>query len=554
MEQLTSVKNTMTLTGGEGIVESLKREGVEKVFTVPGESFLPVLDAIHDAESIELITTRHEGGAAFMAEGYGKASGKPGVVMATRGVGATNLSIGIHTAKQDSTPMIVLLGQVHSKVRGREGFQEVDLDEMFKHLAKWTFEIKDSERVPEIMHRAFRIAQSGRPGPVVIALPEDMLVEKSEMTFKTPFHKSKPRPSKDELNNIYEMLNDAKQPVIIAGGGVKLSGSEDLLKQFAEKNNIPVLAAFRRHDVFPHSHPLFCGHLGLGTSPKVKQTAEDADVIIAIGTRFSEITTQDYTLIHNEHKLIHIDIEGTEIGKVYSPDIGVLADANEALKELNKLEINQNWQSWATERRQAYEEIVSKPIDEQAPINRHIIALMEKHLPKDTIITNDAGNFAGWLHSFYQFNEKNTYVGPTSGAMGYGLPAAIGAKLGQKDRTVVSLSGDGGYMMTVQELETAARHNIPVISIVFNNQMYGTIRMHQEMHYPHRVVGTDLGDVRFSDLANSLGAIGYHVNDISEFELALVEAMKNEKPSVIEVMTDPEQISVSATIEELRNK
>src|SRR5690625_2807632 len=554
MEQLTSVKNTMTLTGGEGIVESLKREGVEKVFTVPGESFLPVLDAIHDAESIELITTRHEGGAAFMAEGYGKASGKPGVVMATRGVGATNLSIGIHTAKQDSTPMIVLLGQVHSKVRGREGFQEVDLDEMFKHLAKWTFEIKDSERVPEIMHRAFRIAQSGRPGPVVIALPEDMLVEKSEMTFKTPFHKSKPRPPKDELNNIYEMLNDAKQPVIIAGGGVKLSSSEDLLKQFAEKNNIPVLAAFRRHDVFPHSHPLFCGHLGLGTSPKVKQTAEDADVIIAIGTRFSEITTQDYTLIHNEHKLIHIDIEGTEIGKVYSPDIGVLADANEALKELNKLEINQNWQSWATERRQAYEEIVSKPIEENAPINRHIIALMEKHLPKDTIITNDAGNFAGWLHSFYQFNETNTYVGPTSRALGYGLPAAIGAKLGQKDRIVVSLSGEGGYMTTVQELETAARHNIPVISIVFNNQMYGTIRMHQEKHYPHRVVGTDLGDVRFSDLANSLGAIGYHVNDISEFELALIEAMKNEKPSVIEVMTDPEQISVSATINELRNK
>lgn len=554
MEQMTTVQSdVMTLTGGEGIVESLLREGVEKVFTVPGESFLPVLDALYD-RPIELISARHEGGAAFMAEGYAKASGKPGVVMATRGVGAGNLSIGVHTAYQDSTPMIVLLGQVHSKFRGREGFQEVDLDEFFKHIAKWTFEIKDSERVPEIMHRAFRIAQSGRPGPVVISLPEDMLVEKSEMIFRPPFHKSKPTPSQEEIQKIKHYLNDAKRPVVIAGGGIKLAGAESLLQSFAEKNKLPVVAAFRRHDVFPHSHELFCGHLGLGTNPNVKKTVQDADVVLAIGTRFSEVTTQDYTLISPTQTLIHIDIEASELGKVYSPHLGVQADASEALKALLQLNLFVSWGEWTKSRREVYEKIVNKPIFDADPINRHVIALMEKHLPKDTIITNDAGNFAGWLHAFYQFNEKNTYIGPTSGAMGYGLPAAIGAKLAQKDRTVVALAGDGGFMMTVQELETAVRYNIPVIALVFNNKMYGTIRMHQEVHYPNRVIGTDLGEVQFADLAKTLGAEGFVVNDKESFEYALTEAIKNNKPTVIEVMTDPEQISVTSTITDLRNK
>ncbi|MGM8215248.1 thiamine pyrophosphate-dependent enzyme [Bacillaceae bacterium W0354] len=555
MDQLTSIKNdVMTLTGGQGIVESLKREGVEKVFTVPGESFLPVLDALYGVDSIELISTRHEGGAAFMAEGYAKASGKPGVVMATRGVGASNLSIGVHTAYQDSTPMVVLLGQVHSKVRGREGFQEVDLDQFFKHIAKWTFEIKDSERVPEIMQRAFRIAQSGRPGPVVISLPEDMLKNKSEMTFGPPFHKSRPRPGEFELQAIKNCLQEAKRPLIIAGGGVKLAHAEKALQDFAEKNDIPVMCAFRRHDVFPHSNKQFCGHLGLGTNPNVKQTVKEADVILAIGTRFSEVTTQDYSIIDSEQKLIHIDVEADEIGKIYSPHIGVQADAHEALHALNELDLHSSWSAWAEERRQVYEGIVSKPVENHDPINRHIIALMEKHLPKDAIITNDAGNFAGWLHAFYPFNERNTYVGPTSGAMGYGLPAAIGAKLAEPHRTVVSLSGDGGFMMTVQELETAARYGIPTISIVFNNQMYGTIRMHQEVHFPNRVIGTGLGDVRFADLAKTLGANGFFVNDIQSFEYALLEALKSERPAVIEVMTNPEQISVSATIEDLRNR
>ncbi|WP_067727726.1 thiamine pyrophosphate-dependent enzyme [Oceanobacillus damuensis] len=546
--------NTVPLTAAQAIVECMKRERVEQVFCVPGESYLPVLDVLHDEPSIHVIANRHEGGAAFMAEGYAKCSLKPGVVFATRAVGATNLSIGVHTAYQDSTPMVVFLGQVHRKFRGREGFQEVDLDRLFQHIAKWSVEINDAERIPEIVQRAFRVAQTGRPGPVVISLPEDILPERAVMQFGPLMEKPRPAPSHNEITKVASILKAAKRPLIIAGGGVKSAEAEELLVQFAGKFTLPVIAAFRRQDAFPNNHALYTGHLGLSTNKEILQTVEEADVIIALGTRLSEVTTQDYTILSSDKKLIHIDIDYGTIGKVYAPDIGIIADLAEALQVLYQMEIDVTWKSWAIKRRQAFSKVSSLEVSATDVINKQVIAMLVEKLPTDTLLTTDAGNFAGWLHSFYPFQEKHTFVGPTSGAMGYGMPAALGAKLSFPNKTVVSLSGDGGFMMTAQELETAVRYNIPIISLVFNNRMYGTIRMYQEMHFPQKVMATDLGVVSFKDLAQSVGADGYVVNSIETFETALEQTLLKQHPTVIEIITNKEDISVSSTISGIRRK
>ncbi|MFC0301272.1 thiamine pyrophosphate-binding protein [Virgibacillus soli] len=542
------------MTSAKAIVTCIKKEGISNVFCVPGESYLPVLDALYDETSIQVIAARHEGGAAFMAEGYAKSTRKPGVVFATRGVGATNLSIGVHTAYQDSTPMVVFLGQVHSKFRGREGFQEVDLDELFKPIAKWAVEINDPERMPELVQRAFRIAKTGRPGPVIVSLPEDVLPVETEMTFGPVAAVPEPTPSRNEINDVINMLSTANQPLVIAGGGIKNGAAEEALVNFAEKFSLPVMVAFRRHDVFPNEHPLYAGHLGLGTNKKVLQSVKDADVILALGTRLSEVTTQDYTLIEADQILIHIDIDDETLGKVYAPHLGVVAHMKPALEVIQEENITVTWEDWSATCHQRFVEASHVGVGEGDYINKKIIATLHKELPEDALLTNDAGNFAGWLHTYFRFKKKHTYVGPTSGAMGYGLPAAIGAKLAYPKKTVVSLSGDGGFMMTVQELETAVRYHIPVIALVFNNNMYGTIRMHQEMHYPERIVGTDLGDVSFAKLAESVGAVGITVETIEGFNAAFAKALALYKPVVIEILTDQEQISVTSTIEQIRHR
>lgn len=549
-----SVINNRKMSAARAIVECIKRESIEKVFCVPGESYLPVLDALYDEKMIDVISARHEGGAAFMAEGYAKATNKSGIVFATRGVGGANLSIGVHTAFQDSTPMIVFLGQVHRKFKGREGFQEVDLAQFFGHIAKWTIEVNDPERIPEIVERAFRIAHTGRPGPVVISLPEDILPIEAEMQFGPPLRIPRPAPSNEEVLLIEEVLRAAKKPVILAGGGVKSAKAELELRIVAEKFKLPVLAAFRRHDVFPNTHPLYLGHLGLGTDKEILQTAADADVVIALGTRLSEVTTQDYSIITRDKKLVHIDIDYDALGKVYAPEAGIVADVKEALKAMEKMNVKVTWSGWVRERRKIYKEVSSLDLKEGDNLNKQVIQMLEKKLPDDAILTTDAGNFAGWLHAFYPFKEKETFVGPTSGAMGYGMPAALGVKLAFPDKRVISLSGDGGFMMTMQELETAVRYNIPAICLVFNNNMYGTIRMHQELHYPKRVMATDLGEISFKELAISLGADGYQVSTAEEFEYAFIQALHHNKVAVIEILTDKEQISVSSTIEEIRKK
>ncbi|KJE28893.1 thiamine pyrophosphate enzyme, central domain protein [Geobacillus kaustophilus] len=548
------MKRTMHhITVAQAIVECFKQEQIRYVFGVPGESYLPLLDAIYDEPSIEFISARHEGGASFMAEGYAKASRKCGVVLATRAVGGANLTIGVHTARQDSTPMVVFLGQVNSRFLGREGFQEVDMEAFFRPIAKWVVEIREAERVPELVQRAFRTAKTGRPGPVVVSLPEDVFSKTITEAAMAEIHVPKPAPRQEDIQNIEEILKLAKRPLVIAGGGVKLSGAEQLLRLWAEKYALPVMAAFRRHDVFPHNHPCYVGHLGLGAPKAIIETAEQADVVMALGTRLSEVTTQDYRLFSPNQTLIHIDIDSDGFGKVYEPDIAVWADCREALSRLLDLAVRPSWQEWAAERRKRYEQTAVLPL-EKRNLYEAVMASLGHHLPKNAVITNDAGNFAGWLHAFFPFGDGHTYIGPTSGAMGYGMPAAIGAKLAFPDRTVVSLSGDGGFMMTVQELETAARYDIPIISIVFNNHMYGTIRMHQELQFPGRVIGTDLGRVSFARLAECLNGCGFQVQTEQQFTEALLLSLGAKKPTVIEVLTDPDHISVAATIQDLRAK
>ncbi|WP_203364102.1 thiamine pyrophosphate-dependent enzyme [Bacillus sp. REN10] len=548
---------TKTLTGGQGVVECLKKEGVTKVFCVPGESYLPVMDAIYDTPSIELISCRHEGGASFMAEGYAKATGEPGVVMATRAVGGTNLAIGVHTAYQDSTPMVVFLGQVHTAFRGREGFQEVELDQFFSHIAKWTVEIKEAKRVPEFVSRAFKVAKSGRPGPVVVSLPEDMLRDTAIMKFMPTPPRSKPAPSVSEIEKALALLKEADKPLMIAGGGVTRANAEAELLTFVHSAGIPVMASFRRHDVFPNNHDLYVGHLGLGTPKAIIETAEQADLILVLGSRLSEITSQDYSLFNDKQTLIHIDISEEIIGKVFIPAIGILADAKEALKAMSNLSLTLKPESvqWAKERRDIFVKHSELHIEEktnESVTYQQSIHILQTELPQETIFTNDAGNFATWLHNYFTFTKEKTYIGPTSGAMGYGIPAAIGAKCANPNIPVVSLSGDGGAMMTIQELETAVRYQIPIISIIYNNQVYGTIRMHQEINFPERVIGTTLGNVNFVLLAQAMGASAEFINTADQLKRALQKAVSNPLPTLLELRMDPEQISVSKTIRDLR--
>ncbi|MBB6450189.1 acetolactate synthase-1/2/3 large subunit [Geomicrobium halophilum] len=539
------------LTGGEGIVECLRIEGVESVFNVPGESFLPVLDALEHQDSIHLISNRHEGGAGFMAEGYAKASGKPGVLMATRGVGAANASIAIHTAFQDSTPLVVFLGQVKREFRGREGFQEVDFGNNFAEVAKWTTEINDVTRVPELVQKAFRVAQTGRPGPVLVSLPEDMLFDEALMTFGPPAHKSRPVPSSEEIDQFRKLLQHAERPMVIAGGGVTLSGAEKAISHFVEKFGIPVMAGFRRQDIIDNHHPAYVGHMGLGTHRSLVKLFQDADLVIALGTRLSEATSQDYTLLSPEQTLIHVDIDAGTLGKVYAPDLGIVADLNMALEAFTKLQFEYTWKEWLQTCKQSFDRLVESSGD--ASIYSRVVQTLYEKLPDHTLLTNDAGNYATWVNACFRLKDANTFIAPTNGAMGYGLPAAIGAKKAAPHRPVVALCGDGGLMMTVQEIETSIRENIPVICVVFNNEMYGTIRMHQEMHYPKKVIGTDLGKTNFVEMAKAMGANGFCVQDGEGFQEALESALEEEQTTVIEVKCEEEPYVVyNRTIEDMR--
>ena len=542
------------VTGGHAVVKVLEREGVEKVFCVPGESYLDVLDGLYQHESIELIANRHEGSTSFMTEAYAKASGKVGVCLATRGPGASNLTIGLHTAAQDSTPVVALIGQVERQNEFKESFQEVDFVSMYQSICKWVVEIKDANRIPELLHRAFHRARSGRPGPVVVVLSHDMLTDTVSDEFLQenrfgPYKEPKLRSHGLVVEEVFAELKSASRPIVIAGGGILRANATEELTAIADKLHLPVVTAFRRYDAFSNHNVHYAGWLGFGPARYIADYIRNADVVLAIGTRLSQVTTKDYTLLRPGVKLIHVDVSPDVFGKSFAPFISAVADARVFLQDL--LAVAEDYKATARKDVETLHQQYLEFSTPRADYTENYVDMdglmydFVEHAPKSTVITSDAGNFFGWLCRYFRFDNPKTYFGPTSGAMGYGLPAAIGVKLANPDKTVIAFSGDGGFMMTMQELNTAVRYNIPIISIVINNGLYGTIRAHQERYFPGRVVGTELTNPDFAQVAKVFGCHGERVVKNSDFVPALERAIQAKCPAVIEVMTNPEILSVA---------
>jgi acetolactate synthase I/II/III large subunit len=548
-------------SGGQLVVAALKAHGVEMAFSVAGESYLEVLDALYDAREIRLITCRQEGGAAFMAESYGKLTGKPGVLLVTRGPGACNASIGVHTAYQDSTPMVVLVGQVARHQIDREAFQEVDFRKMYGPLAKWVTQIDMAERVPELMNQAFQVATSGRPGPVVVALPEDMLRDRAAAAVVGPYRGVRAHPGAADLAELRQLLSRAERPIILVGGSGWTDSACADIARFATANDIPVCCSFRRQDIVDNRLKVFAGDLGTGAAASLVARIKSADVIIAVGARIGEITSQGYTLLSIPDPgktLIHVHAAAEELGRVFRPTLAIQSGMPEFAAAAAALEpvVNPRWREWRAETRAGYEKGLQPTKLGEAPTLDlgQIMTWLRERLPDDAIVTSDAGNFSGWPNRFLQYRRPGRQLGPTSGAMGYGVPAAVAAKLVYPSRTVVGFCGDGGFMMTGQELATAAAEGSGPVILLFNNAMYGTIRMHQERRFPGRVVGTALKNPDFAALIRAYGGFGAVVARTEEFAPAFDEAVASGKPAVIELRMDPEIITTRTTLSALRRQ
>lgn len=552
-----NIKSEYTGSGGKVLVDSLITHGVDHVFCVPGESYLDVLDALYDArEQIALRVCRHESGASYMAEAYGKLTGKPGIVMVTRGPGATNASIGIHTAYQDSTPLILFIGQVARDSMDREAFQEIDYRRMFGQMAKWVAQIDDARRIPEYISRAFHTAVSGRPGPVVLALPEDMLLEQVSVTAAPPYQRVAAAPSPSSLRQLSELLAEAKRPLAIVGGSGWTQKACADLRRFAEAWQLPVACAFRFQDVFDNTHPLYVGDVGIGINPKLALKVKQADLILAIGPRLGEMTTSGYTLFDipvPKQKLVHVHAGAEELGSVYAATLLINSGMPEfaaAVAELAPV-TSTAWQANTI----AHADYLAwnTPPQVDGPVQMGDIMLyLREQLPPDAIICNGAGNYSTWVHRFHQFRHFKSQLAPTNGAMGYGVPAAIAAKSLYPERIVVAFAGDGCFMMSSQELATAMQYQLPVIFIVVNNGIYGTIRMHQEREYPARVHGTTLTNPDFSVYASSFGAFGAVVEKTADFMPAFEQALASGLPAVIEIRLSPEVITPTVTLSTMR--
>lgn len=544
-------------TGGQMVVEALVANGIDRVFCVPGESYLAVLDALYDVSNqIKVTVCRQEGGAANMAEAYGKLTGKPGVVMVTRGPGATNASIGVHTGFQDSTPMIVLVGQVARDQADREAFQEIDYRRMFGQMAKWVAEIEDTSRVPEYMSRAFQTALAGRPGPVVLALPEDMLSSKADAPETKPVTIARPGVAAKDVEKFRARLATAKRPLIMAGGGGWTPQATAALTRFAEANNIAVSCAFRRQDCFDNTHPLYAGHVGIGADPKLIDRVKTADPLIVIGPRLGEMTTGGYELLkplHADQPLVHVHPSGEELNRVYAAELPIQADVTqflEACADMAPLDSA----AWADDARAAHADYMAFTTPAASSSAVDMGAVMETvrdFLPDDAIVTNGAGNYAIWVHRYYRYRKPGTQLAPTSGAMGYGVPAAVAAKLEHPNRVVVSFAGDGCFQMNCNELGTAMQYGAKVVFIVVNNSMYGTIRMHQERRFPDRISATDIINPNFPALCEAYGGKGYLVTKTADFRPALEDAIGSDKMALIEIRIDPEDIAPGRRLSEL---
>ena len=557
----------MPQIAGHLIVECLVAQGVKHAFGVPGESYLAVLDGFKAyEEQIDFVICRQEGGAAFMAEAQGKLTGRPGVCFVTRGPGATNASIGVHTAFQDSTPMVLFVGDVASDTRDREAFQEVDFRVFFgastQGMAKRVERIDDAERIPEYIARAFATAMNGRPGPVVLVLPEDMLVQKTDARPLARIEPVQAAPSPATLDRLREMLAAAKQPFVIAGGAGWTPTSAAGLQRFAENWHLPVGNAFRFQDTFDNHHPLYAGDVGIGLNPKLAQRIKDADLILAIGPRLGEMTTSGYTLIESprpKQKLIHIHAGAEELNRVHQADLAIcasMATIGEALAVI-AAPAQVPWKAWTDAAHADYEgNLVPQKLPGGIDMPA-IVATLQKHLPQDAILTNGAGNFASWVHRFFRHHGlvkgHKTQLAPTSGAMGYGVPAGIGAAIAT-GRAVLTMAGDGDFLMNGQELATAVQHGAKTIIVLLNNGMYGTIRMHQERDYPKRVAGTRLSNPDFGALARAYGYAGVRITKTAEFEPELLAALERKEGTLIEVMLDPEVITTRGTLTAITEK
>ncbi|MEE3121858.1 MAG: thiamine pyrophosphate-binding protein [SAR324 cluster bacterium] len=545
--------------GGKILADGLKAQGVELIFGVPGESYLALLDGLYDQrETIRFITCRQEGGAANMAEAYGKLTGRPGVCVVTRGPGAANASIGLHTAFQDSTPMLLLVGQVGRQMQDREAFQEVNHGIFFSEMSKWSAEIRDPSRIPEYLNHAFHSALSGRPGPVVLSLPEDMLREEAEVEDAPPAIPVQPAPAPEQIKQIREMLLEAERPLMVLGGGGWNHEACRIHTEFADQQDLPVAVSFRCQDRMDNDHRCYVGDLGIGPNPKLHQLVQDSDLLIVVGARMGEMTTGGYRLMEipvPNQKLIHIHPGADELGRVYRADLPINASVQQFAQALSQLETvpSERWRERTAKARQSYEAFQQPP---EAPGNVNfadVVRHLSEVLPADAIITNGAGIYSSWGHRFYRFHEFPSQLGPTSGAMGYGMPAAISAKLVFPEREVVCLAGDGCFMMNGQEMATAVQYGLNLIVLVINNGMLGTIRMHQEKSYPGRVHGTALHNPDFAALARAYGAFGAKVEKTSDFPDLLAEARKAGRPALLEVVVDPEALTPNASLSEIRN-
>jgi acetolactate synthase-1/2/3 large subunit len=539
--------------------DQLIAQGVERLTCVPGESYLAVLDALHDA-SIDVLVCRNEGGAAMMADAYGKLTGRPGICFVTRGPGATNASPGIHIAAQDSTPMILFIGQVARDMREREAFQEVNYKQFFGDMAKWVVEVDNPARLPELVARAFRVSMQGRPGPVVVALPEDVLVEEAEVSDAAKVEAVEIWPGLTQIAELTALVTVADRPLILLGGSRWTEEATRNIISWSERFALPVATSFRRASLFPADHPNYAGDVGIGPNPKLADRVKDADVLVMVGARFSEMPSSSYSLVEiptPRQKLVHVFPAAEELGRVYQPTLAIQATPGPFAKAVADV---LNTTSGGTMRRAAqahaeYLEWSETPPDLPGPFQYgKVIAWLRERLPPDAIICNGAGNFTIWIHRYYRFRTLGTQLAPTSGSMGYGPPAAVLAKRQFPERIILAFAGDGDFLMNGQEFATAVQYDIPAIMIVLDNSMYGTIRMHQERHYPGRISATRLRNPDFAALARAYGGFGERIECTDEFAPAFERALASGKPSILHCIVDPQALTPTATLDDIRRQ
>jgi len=547
-----------TRHGGRILADALLAQGVRHAFGVPGESYLPVLDGLHDAQGkLQFIVCRQEGGASYMAEACGKLTGEPGVLFVTRGPGAANGAIGVHTAFQDSTPMVVFIGQVPNDFAEREAFQEMDYRRMYGQMAKWVAQVDRVERIPEYVSRAFHTAMAGRPGPVVLALPEDTLFAEAAVADVPKAHRVRPAPSSQEMASLQEMLEKAKKPFVLLGGGGWDGETTRKLQAWIEKAGLPAGTSFRCQDLFDNRSPSYAGDVGIGINPKLAARVREADVLLVIGARLGEMTTSAYTLVEAplpKQALVHVHAGAEELGAVYRPALAINSGNPQFVHALEKMHLGRDWKELSETAHDDYLEWI-KP--QPMPGRLHygeVIRWLSDRLPENTLVAGGAGNFAGWLHRHFRYKGFRTQLGPGNGSMGYGVPAAVAAKLVHPERPVLAVCGDGDFLMNGQELATAVQYGAAFVALVVNNGQYGTIRMHQEREYPGRVFGTALANPDFAAYARAFGGHGETVERTEDFAAAFERAWASGKPALVELRIDPDAITPASTLSAIREQ